>query len=68
MAKSKKEINADHYKKKKEAGWFSFIKRMHKDNIKPISKQEIEAFCQAKARKDLIQSTKELDSVKGDKK
>jgi len=53
MTKSKKQINADHYQKKKAEGWFSFIKRVHKDDIQPISKQEIEAFCQAKARKDI---------------
>ena len=54
MAKSKKDINADHYKKKKDAGWFSFVKWIHKDDIKPISKQEIEAFCNAKTDKKEI--------------
>jgi hypothetical protein len=58
--KSKKQIDADHYKKKTKAGWFKFSKWMHEDKIEPISFDEIQAFFQKKAREGL----KDLSEVK----
>jgi len=51
MPKSKQQIDADHYKKKKEGGWFKFSKWVHKDKIEPITEKEILAFCHSKVDK-----------------
>jgi len=57
MPKSKQQIDADHYKKKKEGGWFKFSKWVHKDKIEPITEKEIIAFANAKTdKRELINS------------
>jgi hypothetical protein len=53
MSEAQKKADKKYYKKKKANGWFKLVKWIHKDDIKPISAQEIEAFCQRKAREGL---------------